>query len=44
MNLHGELSELSSGKITGRENDEDITFFKSVGIPYFKMGVAASVY
>ncbi|MFC0186708.1 ornithine cyclodeaminase family protein [Fictibacillus aquaticus] len=42
--LHGELSELSSGHITGRENDEEITFFKSVGIAYFDIAVAAAVY
>lgn len=42
--LHGELSELSAGKIIGRENDKEITFFKSVGIAYFDLAVAAAVY
>jgi ornithine cyclodeaminase len=42
--LHGELGELAAGKIAGRENDEEITFFKSVGIAYFDLAVAAAVY
>ncbi|MEH7223314.1 NAD(P)-binding domain-containing protein [Bacillus sp. JJ1566] len=42
--LHGELGELVTGKISGRENDEEITFFKSVGIAYFDLAVAAAVY
>ncbi|MBU8917823.1 ornithine cyclodeaminase family protein [Bacillus sp. FJAT-29953] len=42
--LHGEIGELTAGQITGRENDEEITFFKSVGIAYFDIAVAAAVY
>ncbi|THE12221.1 ornithine cyclodeaminase family protein [Bacillus timonensis] len=42
--LHGELSELVLGKIAGREKNEEITFFKSVGTAYFDLAVAASVY
>ncbi|WP_099360978.1 ornithine cyclodeaminase family protein [Fredinandcohnia onubensis] len=42
--LHGELGELASGKIIGREDNEEITFFKSVGIAYFDLAVAAAVY
>lgn len=42
--LHGELGELAGGRIAGRENDEEITFFKSVGIAYFDIAVAAAVY
>lgn len=42
--LHGEIDDLASGKINGRENDEEITFFKSVGIAYFDIAVAAAVY
>lgn len=42
--LHGELGELVSGEITGRKNDKEITFFKSVGIAYFDLAVAAAVY
>ncbi|PLR94647.1 ornithine cyclodeaminase family protein [Bacillus sp. T33-2] len=43
-NLHGELGEMSAGQISGRERDEEITFFKSVGIAYFDLAVAAAVY
>lgn len=42
--LHGEIGDLASGQIAGRERDEEITFFKSVGIAYFDMAVAAAVY
>lgn len=42
--IHGELSQLSSGKIIGRESEEEITFFKSVGIAYFDLAVAAAVF
>lgn len=42
--LHGEIGPLSSGMIAGRENDEEITFFKSVGIAFFDLAVAAAVY
>jgi ornithine cyclodeaminase/alanine dehydrogenase-like protein (mu-crystallin family) len=42
--LHGEIGELASGQIAGREHDKEITFFKSVGIAYFDMAVAAAVY
>lgn len=30
--IHGELGELVTGKISSRENDEEITVFKSVGL------------
>ncbi|MBU5213759.1 ornithine cyclodeaminase family protein [Heyndrickxia oleronia] len=42
--LHGELGDLVSRDATGRETDEEITFFKSVGIAYFDLAVAANVY
>lgn len=42
--LHGELGELAAGQILGRECGEEITFFKSVGIAYFDLAVAAAVY
>jgi len=42
--LHGEIGELSSGRIKGREDHEEITFFKSVGTAYFDLAVAAAVY
>lgn len=43
-NLHGKLGQLVTSEITGRENKDEITFFKSVGIAYFDMAVAAAVY
>lgn len=43
-NLHGELGELVTGSIPGRETSEEITFFKSVGTAYFDLAVAAAVY
>lgn len=30
--IHGELGDLVTGKISGRENDEEVTVFKSVGV------------
>ncbi|MFS0644373.1 ornithine cyclodeaminase family protein [Siminovitchia sp. 179-K 8D1 HS] len=42
--LHGELGELVSGLIAGRESEDEITFFKSVGIAYFDLVVAAAVF
>jgi ornithine cyclodeaminase/alanine dehydrogenase-like protein (mu-crystallin family) len=32
--IRGELSELASGTIKGRRDDSEITFFKSVGLPF----------
>lgn len=42
--LHGELTELAAGTISGRETAEEITFFKSVGAAYFDLAAAAAVY
>ena len=42
--IHGELSQLPTRIIEGRETEEEITFFKSVGIAYFDLAVAAAVY
>ena len=42
--LHGELGELVSKQVSGRENDEEITLFKSVGIAYFDIAAAAAIY
>lgn len=42
--LHGELDQLAAGQITGRETEEEITFFKSVGTAYFDLAVAAAAY
>ncbi|KKB41468.1 ornithine cyclodeaminase family protein [Bacillus thermotolerans] len=42
--VHGELHELTTGVKAGREDDEEITFFKSVGAAYFDLAVAKGVY
>lgn len=42
--IHGELKELQVGEIKKRENDDEITFFKSVGSAYFDLAVAKGVY
>ncbi|WP_347940369.1 ornithine cyclodeaminase family protein [Peribacillus simplex] len=42
--IHGELFELVMLTKTGRENEEEITFFKSVGAAYFDLAVAKGVY
>lgn len=43
-NIYGELESLVSGELVGRENDEEITFFKSVGASYYDLAVAKGVY
>jgi ornithine cyclodeaminase len=30
--IHGEIGDILTGKIPGRESDEEITFFKSAGL------------
>ena len=42
--LHGELMELVTDAVDGRTDDEEITFFKSVGAAYFDLAVAKGVY
>lgn len=42
--IHGELIELTSDKIAHRENDNEITFFKSVGAAYYDLAVANGAY
>ncbi|MET3699707.1 ornithine cyclodeaminase [Bacillus oleivorans] len=42
--IDGEIGELAAGQIKGRESDEEITFFKSVGMAYFDLAVAAAAY
>ncbi|MBF6633590.1 MAG: ornithine cyclodeaminase family protein, partial [Planococcus sp. (in: Bacteria)] len=42
--LHAELTEIASGQRTGRETNEEITFFKCVGAAYFDLAVAKGVY
>lgn len=42
--IHGELVALATGKVSGRENDEELTFFKSVGAAYYDLAVAIGMY
>ncbi|MEI3612439.1 ornithine cyclodeaminase family protein [Pseudogracilibacillus sp. SO30301A] len=42
--IHGELIELVTDQISVRENDDEITFFKSVGAAYYDLAVANGVY
>ncbi|GAB3067039.1 ornithine cyclodeaminase family protein [Salinicoccus sesuvii] len=42
--LHGELMGMVTGDISGRQNDSEITFFKSVGAAYFDSASAIGVY
>ncbi|QCR33652.1 ornithine cyclodeaminase family protein [Lysinibacillus sp. SGAir0095] len=42
--VYGELQDLVSGRLPGRENSEEITFFKSVGASYYDLAVAKGVY
>jgi alanine dehydrogenase len=41
--IHGEIGEILTEKIPGRESDEEITFFKSVGLAIQDMAVASFV-
>ena len=38
--IHGEIGEVAAGKITGRESEDEITFFKSVGLAVQDVAVA----
>lgn len=42
--IHGELKQLATGQIAARENDQEITFFKSVGAAYYDLAVAIGMY
>jgi ornithine cyclodeaminase/alanine dehydrogenase-like protein (mu-crystallin family) len=42
--LHAELGEILAGRKPGRERDDEITLYKSVGIAYLDTMVARSVY
>ncbi|MFC9415960.1 ornithine cyclodeaminase family protein [Bacillus mobilis] len=43
-NIHAELGQIISGERAGRENDEDITVFKSVGLAVVDIIVAKYLY
>ncbi len=38
--IHGEIGEIAAGKTAGRESDDEITFFKSVGLAVQDVAVA----
>jgi alanine dehydrogenase len=38
--IHGEIGELAAGLIPGRQSDEEVTFFKSVGVAVQDVAVA----
>jgi ornithine cyclodeaminase len=42
--VHGSLGDVVSGKITARENDDEITLFKSVGLAIQDISTAFHVY
>ena len=42
--IHGELGSVINGTITGRENDEEIALFKSVGLAIQDISCASLVY
>ncbi len=42
--IHGEIGEVAAGKISGRLSDEELTFFKSVGVAVQDVVVASVVF
>lgn len=42
--VHGELGELVEEQVAGRETEDEITLFKSVGAAYFDLAVAKGTY
>lgn len=42
--LHGTIEELVVSTVKGRENEDEITIFKSVGASYYDLAVAIGVY
>jgi alanine dehydrogenase len=41
--IHGEIGEVAAGLIPGRESDDDVTFFKSVGVAVQDVAVAGLI-
>jgi ornithine cyclodeaminase/alanine dehydrogenase-like protein (mu-crystallin family) len=41
--IHGDLGDILSGDLIGRENDEEVTFFKSVGLAIQDLAAGARV-
>ena len=42
--IYGDIGSIISGKLKGRENDEEITLFKSVGLAIQDISCASFVY
>ena len=42
--VHAELMQLVTGEKAGREKEDELTFFKSVGASYYDLAVAEGVY
>lgn len=43
-NIYGEIGELVTGTVDGRQHEEEITLFKSVGAAYYDLAVAKGVF
>jgi alanine dehydrogenase len=43
QDIHGEIGEVAAGRIPGRQSDEEITFFKSVGVAVQDVAVAGLI-
>ena len=42
--LHGEVGDVITGKIKGRENDQEITIYESIGFAALDIAIAVAVY
>lgn len=42
--IHGNVSDLVTGRISGRENDEEFTYFNSIGLSFVDVAVANAFY
>lgn len=42
--IHGDLADIISGKVSGRENDEEFVYFCSVGLAFIDMAFSKFVY
>ena len=42
--IHGNLIDVLSGKIPGRENDQEFIYFNAVGLAYVDVSIAHAMY
>lgn len=42
--IHGNVSDLVTGRIPGRENDEEFTYFNAIGLSFVDVAVARAFY